>query len=298
MPAEPVAHFGLSCSRTHARTRFCGKLRGLTILLLSLGLVPTARCAEGEEPASRLEFTVSVNSLRAAIERTALAMGDKTTRFELDGVLIEATSVALTFVATDGRRLCTVELPATGPKPGGAAISTFLPKEFAPAILVSLRAATGDCKVSVAPREFALEVGGAATRLPTREPRYPRWKESVGRPAGGAHVASASDNLLTALERVGPPLSAPRGHVTLTFEEGRLLLAASPAPPQATPSSIRVDYTGKPTTIHVDHRYLIPFLRKFESPEMVTIHFRGSTEAIEFSTEDRCRYVVMPIAVD
>ena len=245
-------------------------VRVLVAWALVFSVAVMALAAENtEKPGASV--SAGASSLHQAIRLAKLAVGERTVRWDLDGVLFEVTKAGLCVVATDGRRLAVTELPRTltGDELSGE-VRTLVSMEALGDIEAGLGGAEENCEVHVAPAEIMIRVGGNVIRKACLEPRYPNWRESLPPLRGADRIVLNVDKLLASLVRAVPLEAGTEGHVVWTLSKGKLRIAAHPDPRSGVPVELPVEYQGDGFTIHLNHRYIIPFLRELVGDDAVS----------------------------
>jgi len=274
--------------------------RALIACALVFSVVVVALAAEDANKPAAASVSTDASSVLKAIRLAKVAVGERTARWDLDGVLFEVTRAGLCVVATDARRIAVTELPTralTGDERSGEA-RTLVRMEDLGDIEVGLRGAEGNCEVHVAPTEITIRVGGNVIRKASLEPRYPNWREVVPQLQEADRIVLNVDKLLASLVRAAPSEPSTEGHVVWTLSKGNLRIAAHPDPRSGVPVELLVGYQGAGFTIHLDHRYIIPFLRELVGDDAVSISLLGPLSAVVFCADKGHRYVVMPIDID
>ena len=82
----------------------------------TLSSLPATEFPNIEEIAGEQPFTVEQAKLRRVIDRVAFAMAQQDVRYYLNGMLLEVNASSLRSVATDGHRLATCIVEASGPE--------------------------------------------------------------------------------------------------------------------------------------------------------------------------------------
>jgi DNA polymerase-3 subunit beta len=160
----------------------CGDSLLVEVVKDSLSLVgDRARWTLGTMPADEFPkppdvagdpISVSSVSLREAIRHVVFAADRETARYALGGIKFEFSEGDLYCIGTDGRRLASVSVPATG---FGDAL---IPFQFAEKLLASLPD-EGECQVLIVPSWLGVTTDRLEFSCLQTEARFPRWRDVI-----------------------------------------------------------------------------------------------------------------------
>ena len=248
--------------------------------------------------------TLSEGVLKGAIRRTLFATDTESTRYALGGVLLEIGEgadggEALTFAATDSRRLAVVEAaagatgsPGTGPKDG-----PVIPAKAMQILDRVLGDADGEVFLTLRDNDVLCKAGDVVVSARLVEGRFPRYrqvipaesKRSVEMVAGPFYSAVRQAQIVTSDETRG---------VDFAFEEGNLTLTSRAADVGASKIELPVQYSGDPLTITFDPRFVADFLKVLEPEATFTVGLNDPDSAAVFRAGGDYTYVIMPLSRD
>ena len=242
--------------------------------------------------------TVPAAVLSEMIERTMYAASADETRYNLNGVFVERIpdSGKLRMVATDGHRLSYVDraigdgfasLAESGviiPRKGLAELKRLVDEED-----------SDEVELGFEGNNALARKGDVTLTMRLIEGEFPNYRQVIPEKSGGQLVL-ASDTLMHALRRV-VLLSAERSRaVKMELSEGKLSLSSNNPDLGDAHEEIDIDYSGEPTSIAFNARYLIDALGALGSKE-VRLGYRDGLSPAELSPTDDADSlaVVMPM---
>ena len=233
--------------------------------------------------------------LRSMIRRTIFATDVESTRYALNGLLVELEGNRISLIGTDGRRLAVMRGSAT-------AVSGHSTKEFTPVVpskAMSLveRTLQGDDEES----QFALNPSKMILRskrvvISSRlvEGRFPRYQE-VFPSRFESKVSINVRDFLQAVRQAAIVTSEESRGVEFAFSEGKLTLAAQAAEVGQSQVELPISLDGKEVSITFDPRYLVDMLRVLNEESTVAVELVDYHSAAVLRTEDGYSYVIMPL---
>lgn len=262
-------------------------------------------------------FIIPTADLLRGFGRTEMAISTEETRYYLNGTYMHVPSVGsrgtpvLRFVATDGRRMATVDVPA----PAGA--STAMPPAIVPlkAVCELIRL----CKAKGAPEHVAVDylapldeegrplptyrlrfqVDNIAMVTKTIDGAFPDYQRVTPTQNDKRMVADIAD-MIHAIKQV-TVISSERGRgVRLSLENGCLRLSVDNPDIGNAELTVSVDYAGDPLDIGFNSGYLLAILSEMKGD---CVEFKladpGSPTLIYGTdpTEKGVSYVLMPMRV-
>lgn len=235
------------------------------------------------------------------IHRTTFATDAENSRYALGGVLLELSASKVIGVATDGRRLAIME---------GAAASIGEPPARQGSTIIQSRAMSlmgklfgkDDCELQIAISEYDATVRGPRATVTSRlvEGRFPNWRDCVPVAGGQVTVEFSAGEILSCFAEVATLCDQECRGVDFVFSGDGLNLRFKHYDRGSSSVSTAIKYSGKPTSLFLDYRYILDVLRAIEPSKHVQMKFRDGDEEkpVALSTDDGYTYVVMPMARD
>jgi DNA polymerase-3 subunit beta len=242
--------------------------------------------------------TISSTLLRTMIRRTVFATDVESTRYALNGLLIEIEGNRVSLVGTDGRRLAVMR--GTGAPVGG-----HNPKDFTPVVPSkamnlldrTLQSEEEEVRLALNPNKVLVRTQRAVISSRLVEGRFPRYQE-VFPSRSEVTVPLNVKDLLQATRQAAIVTSEESRGVEYTFSDGKCTLAAHGAEVGQSQVELPISYDAKEITITFDPRYLIDMLRVLNEESTISLDLIDHQSAAVFKTEDGYTYIVMPLTRD
>lgn len=247
---------------------------------------------EGANPITRLP----ADQFARAVKGVAYAADTESSRFALGAVLVDVAGEVVTFVATDGRRLCATEchhdLAVDDSK-------TLIPSRVM-AILCRLAAAEQDGSVQLEATRDALlaTIGGTTVTARLTDGKFPPWRDVI--PADGAEPSTVTAaDLLSATRAAAIVTSENSKGVQYTFTDKGLHLHGQSS--ECGESSVTCDLVefGAACTVKLDPLFVSQWLTGLpaDGEPTVSVQATDAQSAVVLRADDFTG-VIMPLAGD
>jgi DNA polymerase-3 subunit beta len=246
----------------------------------------------GAKPVTRLP----VDQFCRAVKGVVFAVDDESSRYALGAVLIEVKGEAVTFVATDGRRLscvtCEHDLAVDDSQ-------TLVPAR-AMAIIARLAAAAGDDSVQLeaTANEIVATVGNAKVTARLLDGRFPRWRDTLPERNVKSTTVSRAD-LLAATRAAAIVTSEQSKGVEFVFSADGIWLHGQSSERGESSVTCDVVEAGDKASVKLDPLFVQQWLSGIDSeaePE-VEVEAVDAQSAVILRCGDNTG-VIMPMAVD
>jgi DNA polymerase-3 subunit beta len=244
-------------------------------------------------PFDRQHWRLKAGDLQSLAKRTTFAVSNEPSRPILHGVLLEANGPILRFVATDGHTLAIADQRTEG----DADASLIVPAKFFAHVS---RLFGSDEDVEIAHGENHLGIRSDFRTAYTRliEGPYPNYAQVIPK----KHDRTARVDrlaLISSIRRLTPIASAQTHRLRLTFDTGRLQLAASTPDVGEAYDEIGIQLDGGKVDIGGNASYLLDVLTRMDGDE-VMIYSASPDRAMIFKpavkAEDSTTFfLVMPL---
>jgi DNA polymerase-3 subunit beta len=229
-----------------------------------------------------------------AVRGVVFAADQESSRFALGAVLVDVKDGVVTFVATDGRRLCACEMEHD------LAVddSTTLVPSRVMQILAKLAGAAGDAAVQLEAtgNELLAEIGGTTVTARLTEGRFPRWRDVIPK-HGGEPTTVLGSELLSATKAAAIVTSEQSKGVQYTFTAEGIHLHGQSA--EAGESSVTCDIVeaGQACTVKLDPVFVREWLTGLpaDGEPTVSVQATDAQSAVVLRT-DTFTGVIMPLA--
>jgi DNA polymerase-3 subunit beta len=227
--------------------------------------------------------------LQAALARTSYACDVESTRYQLGGVLLQASQGDASFVATDGRRLALHSCEVIG-----AAIEKAIIPARCCAMLMRLFRDADSVELSTDGKSISATSGATKLTSALIEGRFPAWEKVLPDGpftfAATAHVGS----LLSCVRQACVTSDETTHAIDLHFADGNLFIKSQAADVGSSAVSMPIDGNFEPLTITLDHRYLTQLLRSLPADDFVQIEGKTSKDPV-LVTLGKTQAVLMPM---
>lgn len=244
-------------------------------------------------------YRMPAGRLKELIKRTVFSTDVESSRYALGGVLLEFDDGVLTAVATDGRRLARVEVAVDREgEPASTDTMTIVPTNNLQLLDRSLP--DGDVTVDVAPRSNDLLVRAGSLMVYSRlvDGRFPRWRDVFPERADAIQIQINVGPLHSAIRQAAVVANSESRGIDFTFKPGSLVLTLTAADVGDTRIEMPIDYTGNETTITLDFRYVMDFLKVLDASKTIQLEIEDDESAALCRTDDGYAYVIMPLSRD
>ena len=234
------------------------------------------------------------DQFRALVSTVRFATDNETSRFALGGVLIEFNDGELTFVASDGRRMCiaTAELDMALDQS-----ETLVPRRV---IDTLYRLASNDhqaIQLDASAKRLVATIGDTVVEAVLLDGQFPKWRKvEPDRP----HVRPSLvvvGNLLHACRQAAICQSEASRGTLWSFTADGLWITARSAEYGESSATCDLVEVGTTCQVKLDPRFAVEWLEELDPAETVEVEAENENTAVVFRAQ-HCRNVVMPLAKD
>lgn len=227
------------------------------------------------------------------IRRTIFATDNQSARYALQGVLFEFTDNKVTAVATDGRRLaCQEGVAEVVGDHFSENMSIFSPQALT--LLDKTLAGNEMVRIAVSENKAVFQSGATTVHCQLVDGRFPRWRNIIPDTRGKNRVDLITSAFLSTLLQGQVAASRNNPGTVISFTPGNLEISSESSEIGESHSEMPIAYDGENSTIRVEPRYIMEFLRELSSDRTIQLYFVQDA-TILFLTEDGYSYVVMPL---
>jgi DNA polymerase-3 subunit beta len=238
-------------------------------------------------------FTISAGELTRVAGLTVYAAAKETTRYAINGLLIEVNGNKLTMVGTDGRRLA--KSGATLTAKIGEPITCIVP---ARAVMMLNRLTTDSeapVTIRVTDSQVSFEVSNALMVSSVIEGRYPSY-EAVIPKESSCKIKVDRVALLSALRRASLLVSRDSRGVKVQLSKDRMVIEAHSPEEGEAAVELPIELEGEPIQIAFNPDYLVDPL-KVVNMEQVVMEFRAPNTPAVLKAGPDFIYVLMPVTL-
>ncbi len=245
------------------------------------------------------ELTFEVDTLINGINKTIFATADDELRPVMNGVFINITPEAYTFVATDAHKLVKYEATTQGE----VAASFILPKKPANLIKTALLKEDGEVKVGFDSKNVVFTLKNHTFVCRLIEGNYPNYNAVI--PANNPNkVLVDRSELVNGIKRVAVCSNPTTNLIRMDITENTINLTAQDIDFSVSANeTISCSYDGHPISIGFKSTFLVEILTNLETPT-VMIELADSTRAGVFKPvyDDELSYsslmLLMPMMIN
>jgi DNA polymerase-3 subunit beta len=226
------------------------------------------------------------------VQSVKFATDNESSRYALGGVLVQWKAGMLSFVGTDGRRMCVAE---TEIDQATDDVSVIVPRR-AVDVLCRLARHAEEVQLSHAGSELIATVDGTAVRARLVEGRFPRWTDVEPTRTVKASLVVV-DTLLHACRQAAICTSEQSRGVTFRVEGDELHLSSRSAEYGEASVTAELIEAGHSCTVNLDPKFVVEWLGcgSFDDAETVELEAESATSAVVLRAQD-CRCVIMPLS--
>ena len=257
----------------------------------------------GDYAASRSIARLPADQFVSLMSTVKGATDNDSSRFALGAVLMEFARPTdkeepygtLTFIATDGRRLCAASCEIEQ----DCDDSQTLAPRSAVDTLVRLAKGAQSVQLETTGRELVATVDGTIVRSRLIEGRFPRWRD-VEVDHGVTPSLVVAGALAHACEMASICASEASKGTDFTFTKDGLFLSSRSAEYGESSATCDLVEVGHACTVKLDPRFVLGWLRcgSIDPAETITIEAKDGESAVILRAGEGIRTVIMPLAKD
>lgn len=241
------------------------------------------------------DFEINAGSLVDVINKTIFATARETSRYAINGVLLEREAKKITLVATDGRRLAVARTACL--TTGKAETSTSIIPTKALNLLMRLLTDPGETvrvKLDGNQAHFTTDTATLTTNLV--EGNFPPYKDVVPKDQD-KKATFATDALVSGVRRAALLTNEESKGVRFAFGAERLVLSSRAPEMGEAEVTVPVEgFSGEPLEIGFNPQFVVDAL-KVADAQQVTFEFKAANKPGTLRVGADFLYVVMPVSL-
>ena len=229
------------------------------------------------------------------MQSVKFATDEASSRFALGAVLVEFKGGVLSFVATDGRRLCAASCDIDQACDDS---DTLVPRS-AIDTLVRLSKGAESVQLETTGRELFASVDDTIVKARLVEGRFPRWRDvEVEHDVAPSLVEAGA--LAHACEMASICASEASKGTDFTVTKDGLFLSSRSAEFGESSATCELVEAGHACTVKLDPRFVLGWLRcgSIDPAETISLTAKDADSAVVLRAGDSVRTVIMPLAKD
>ena len=251
---------------------------------------PPVETFEGEA-----DFQMNAGVLLELITKTSFATARETSRYAINGVLLEREGKKVTMVATDGRRLALAKGTAAEAKGEGTETSIIPSKALGLLTrLVDEPEETVRVRIAEGQAHFATETATLTTNLV--EGNFPPYRDVIPKEQDKKAIF-ATDALASGVRRAALLTNEESKGVRFAFSDGKLVLSSrAPEMGEAEVTVPTESFDGEEIEIGFNPFFVTDVLKVADS-EKITLEFKAPNKPGTLKVGSDFLYVVMPVSL-
>ncbi len=241
------------------------------------------------EPAPEQSFELDQQVLKQCLALTSFAISRDETRYTLNGVLVILRNKTARFVATDGKRLASIEKNLN--LSSDVVLEAIIPSKTVSELIKTL--SEGKAKVVSAQNQIIFQLGTTTFVSRLIEGRFPNYEQVIPKEEKTTARVSRQE-LLSAMKRVSLLTSQENQSVKLDFIKGRVLISSRSPNVGEAKEEVQAEVVGDNLAIGFNPSYVIDVLKNVETEEVLLSMTEPDKPGL-IKSEDGYLYVVMPM---
>jgi len=243
------------------------------------------------EPAAEQSFEMDRAVLKQCLSLTTFAISRDETRYTLNGVLAMFKGKTARFVATDGKRLASIEKDIN--LPNGVIFEVIIPAKTISEVIKAISDGQGKIKISLTQNQIMFQIDETTLISRLIEGRFPNYEQVIPKDVKTKTEVSRQE-LLSCLKRVSLLTSPENQAVKIDFIKDRLLISSRSPNMGEAKEEVPAKISGDDLTIGFNPNYIIDVLKNLDN-ETVTLTMTEPDKPGLIKNEDGYIYVVMPM---
>ena len=239
------------------------------------------------------EFSISQQTLKELLEKTAFSMAQQDVRYYLNGLLLELESGQIRAVATDGHRLALCDIDnnvKTKEK-----LQIIVPRKGVMELIRLLENSDDKVKVTVSNNHIRVVFDQLVFTSKLIDGKFPDYDRVIPE-TGESPVIADREKLRQSLTRASILSNEKYRGVRIILEKGKLRALAHNPEQEEAEEELDVDYDGQNLEIGFNVSYLLDALGIIKTKKAkIAIKDPNSSCLLLPDNEEACKYVVMPM---
>ena len=258
----------------------------------SLSTLPADQFPNIEENEHDLAVTFLQKDFKNMLDATSFAMAQQDVRYYLNGMLLEVNASSLRSVATDGHRLATCIVEASGPE---TQLQLIVPRKGILELSKLLTEPEDSVTLFLSPNHIRAETGDFTFTSKLVDGKFPDYGRVI--PKNGNKVILADrQELRQVFQRTAILSNEKYRGVRVLLTTGNLQVFANNPEQEEAEESIAVDYEGDSLEVGFNVSYLQDVLGVIGTDQAkITLSDANSSALLEESDNSDALYVVMPM---
>ena len=242
------------------------------------------------------DFEIAAADLHKLIAQTIFATARESSRYAINGVLLEREGKKLVVVATDGRRLALARgdcKHAKGADDAGTH-AAIVPTKALNLILKLFDDPEQDVRVRIADNQILFATDSALLASNLVEGNFPPYNDVIPKD-GDRKVSVATDTLASGVRRAALLTNEESKGVRLAFSsDGLTITSRAPEMGEAEVKVELAEFSGEPIEIGFNPQFVIDAIKVMET-DQVNLELKAANKPGVMRTGPNFLYVIMPV---
>jgi DNA polymerase-3 subunit beta len=241
------------------------------------------------------DFQIEAGKLEELIRKTIFATARETSRYAINGVLLERDDKKLTMVATDGRRLALASGSCTEGS-GEAGPGSIIPTKALNLLLRLLDDPAETVRVQIAENQAHFATDTATLTSNLVEGNFPPYRDVIPKDLD-RKATFATDALASGVRRAALLTNEESKGVKFAFDSERLTLSSRAPEMGEAEVTVPVEaFQGESMEIGFNPFFVTDVL-KVADAEQISVEFKAPNKPGTFRINQDFLYVVMPVSL-
>ncbi len=243
------------------------------------------------EPVAEQSFEMDRAVLKQCLSLTTFAISRDETRYTLNGVLAMFKGKKARFVATDGKRLASIEKDIN--LPSDVIFEVIIPAKTISEVVKAISDGQGKIKISLAQNQIMFQIDETTLISRLIEGRFPNYEQVIPKDVKTKTEVSRQE-FLSCLKRVSLLTSQENQAVKIDFIKDHLLVSSRSPNTGEAKEEVPAKISGDDLTIGFNPNYIIDVLKNLDN-ETITLAMTEPDKPGLIKNEEGYMYVVMPM---
>ncbi len=243
------------------------------------------------DPTAEQSFEMDRVVLKECLSLTIFAISRDETRYTLNGVLAIFKAKKARFVATDGKRLASIEKEIN--LPNDILFEIIIPAKTIAEVIKTISDGQGKIKISLSQNQIMFQIDETILISRLIEGRFPNYEQVIPKDVKTKTDVNRQD-LLSCLKRVSLLTSQENQAVKIDFIKDRLLISSRSPNMGEAKEEVPAKISGDDLTIGFNPGYVMDVLKNLND-ETITLAMTEPDKPGLIKNEGGYLYVVMPM---
>jgi DNA polymerase-3 subunit beta len=221
-----------------------------------------------------VEVRIARSELSRSIRSVEYATDQDSTRYQLGGVLFDARTDTLHFVATDGRRLA---YSWSWTKNQGSASNAIVPIKACK--MIAAMEGDDEATIRIGSRMLEVSCGSTVIAATLVEGRYPAWEKVIPDNTSATEIEIPANKLERLVRQAAITSTDESRGISLRVADGKIV-ASSKTADVGSAQVVEAIECSHEVEATLDHKFILEPLRMLEPDDVVTLSFLSPQQPV------------------